>query len=68
VGSCKTYYGTCRRRAKGSKGKRMVIMDQRGNDCRKMVPVNAETDIQKSQAQRSWLVAATRDLGVPVGA
>lgn len=46
----------------------MVIMDQRGNDCRKMVPVNAETDIQKSQAQRSWLVAATRDLGVRVGA
>lgn len=64
MGSCKTYYGTCRRRAKGSKGKRMVIMDQRGNDCRKMVPVNAETDIQK----RSWLVAATRDLGVRVGA
>lgn len=54
VGLCKTYYGTCRRRVKGSTGKRMIMMDQRGNKRRKMVPATAETDIQKSQAQRSY--------------
>lgn len=45
VGLCKTYYETCRRRAKGSKGKRMVMMDQRVNKRRKMVPGTAGTDI-----------------------